>query len=90
MIPDVKGDVNNLLYQLMYKLSRSVMPDQNGNPIPVTSLHTTPVPVNTSNGFVDFRVTGRDVRLRIALVGPQVNPVTVGQHLIDSVQRGDR
>jgi hypothetical protein len=90
MIPDVKGDVNNLLYQLLYKNSRSVMPDQNGNPIPATTLHTPPIPVNTSNGFVDFRATGRDVRLRIALRGPQVNPVTVGQHLIDSVQRGDR
>ena len=41
------------------------------------------------DGFVDFRVTGRDVRLRID-VGPTIQPFTLGQHLIDFVARGDR
>jgi hypothetical protein len=98
MIPDVAGDITNLLYSLIYKNSRSVMPnpsgavDANGNPlpVPVTEQQTTPRPVNASNGFVDFRTTGRDIRLLIELAGPQVLPVTVGQHLIDSVARGDR
>jgi hypothetical protein len=90
MIPDVSGDVNNLLYSLIYRNSRSVAPDVNGNPILAPELETAPKKVNTSNGFLDLRTTGRDIRLRIALAGPQVNPVTVGQHLIDSVQRGDR
>lgn len=90
MIPDVEGDVNNLRYSLLYKNSRSVMPDANGAPIPVQELQTSPRTVNTSNGFVDLRTTGRDIRLRISLAGPQVNPVTVGQHLVDSVPRGDR
>jgi hypothetical protein len=89
MIPDVGGDVTNLLYSLKYKNSRSVMPGPTGTSIAVTDLQTTPKPVN-SNGFVDLRTTGRDIRLRIALAGPQVNPVTVGQHLVDSVARGDR
>jgi hypothetical protein len=89
MIPDIGGDVTNLVYSLFYKNSRSVMPDMNGNPIPVAELQSPPRPVNP-NGYVDFRTTGRDVRLRIALAGPYVNPVTVGQHLVDSVTRGDR
>lgn len=90
MIPDIDGDVNNLRYSVYYRMSRSVMPDANGNPIPVVELQTPPRKVNASNGFVDFRTTGRDMRLRIMLAGPQVLPVTVGQHLVDSVARGDR
>jgi hypothetical protein len=90
LIPDVGGDVTNLLYSLFYKNSRSVMPGPTGAPIAVTELQSPPRQVNTSNGFVDLRTTGRDIRMRIQLAGPQVNPVTVGQHLIDSVLRGDR
>lgn len=90
LIPDIDGDVTNLLYSLFYRNSRSVMPDVNGVPILVQEMQTTPRKVNTSNGFVDLRTTGRDIRLRIALAGPQVLPVTVGQHLVDSVARGDR
>jgi hypothetical protein len=90
MIPDIMGDVANLLYSLFYKNSRSVMPGPTGAPIAVQEAQTAPRPVNTSNGFVDLRTTGRDIRLRIQLQGPQVNPVTVGQHLVDSAPRGDR
>ena len=55
-----------------------------------------------SDGYVDLRTTGRDIRLRIDLAIPagviidgvasdgKVLPVTVGQHLIDAVPRGDR
>ena len=84
MLPDVEGDVTNLSYSLFYRTSRSVANGQ-----PVVEQHTPPQPVNP-NGYVDFRTTGRDIRLRIALNGPAVNPVTVGQHLIDAVPRGDR
>ena len=84
VLPDIGGDVNNLLYSAFYRMSRSV---SNGQV--VAEQQTPPTPVRT-DGYVDFRVTGRDVRLRIALAGPQVNPVTVGQHLIDAVPRGDR
>ena len=95
LIPDIEGAVQNILYSLYYRNSRSVSLDDNGNLIPAPELQTTPQQVR-SNGFVDFRITGRDVRLRIeigALPGqprPGVTPVTVGQHLIDSVARGDR
>jgi hypothetical protein len=90
IIPDIEGDVANLLYSLFYKNSRSVMPDANGKPVPVQELQSPPRPVNTSNGYIDLRTTGRDIRLRIEVAGPYVNPVTVGAHLIDSVVRGDR
>jgi hypothetical protein len=80
MLPDVEGDITNLLYSLFFRNSRST-----GTP----ELQTVPRPVRP-DGFVDLRTTGRDIRLRIALAGPQVLPVTVGQHLIDSVARGDR
>jgi|HubBroStandDraft_5_1064220.scaffolds.fasta_scaffold46648_3 hypothetical protein len=84
MLPDVDGDVTNLLYSLFYRTSRSV-----SNGAPVIELQTAPKPVRP-DGYIDFRTTGRDIRLRIALAGPAVLPVTVGQHLIDSVPRGDR
>ena len=95
LIPDIGGAVQSILYSLFYRMSRTVMVDHNGNVIPVVEQQTPPQPVRP-NGFVDFRVTGRDIRLRIeigTLPGqprPEVRPVTVGQHLIDSVQRGDR
>ena len=95
LIPDISGAVQTILYSLFYRMSRTVMVDHNGNVIPVVEQQTPPQPVRP-NGFVDFRVTGRDIRLRIeigALPGqprPEVRPVTVGQHLIDSVARGDR
>lgn len=89
MIPDIEGDVTNLIYSLFYKNSRSVMPNPAGGAMAVVEQQTAPKAVNP-NGFVDLRTTGRDIRLRIQLNGPQVNPVTVGQHLIDAVPRGDR
>jgi len=84
MIPDIGGDVNNLLYSLIYRMSRSVA---NGALAPEAQTAAKPV---RSDGYIDFRTTARDLRLMIQLAGPAVNPVTVGQHLIDSVPRGDR
>jgi hypothetical protein len=84
MIPDIVGDVNNLLYSLFYRISRSV---SSGGA--VAEQQTTPQPVRP-DGYVDFRTTGRDIRLRIQLAGPAVQLVTVGQHLVDAVPRGDR
>ena len=95
LMPDIEGAVSNVLYSLFYRNSRS---------LGVGELQTPPRVVR-SNGYVDFRTTGRDLRLRIDLAAPAgfvldpvnkiyadglVRPVTVGQHLIDSVPRGDR
>ena len=84
MIPDVKGDFGNLYFQLAYSMNRSVVADDAHN-----EKWTDPIPAR-SDGYVDFRTTGRDVRLAIGINGPQVNPVTVGQCLIDAAPRGDR
>ena len=78
--PDaVAAVIGNLKYSIFYRNSRSL-----GAP----ELQSTPVPVR-QDGYVDFRVTGRDVRLRID-VGPIIQPFTLGAHLIDAVPRGDR
>ena len=95
LIPDIEGAISNVLYSLFYRNSRS---------LGIVERQTAPKIVRP-DGYVDFRTTGRDIRLRIDLAAPpgfiidQVNniqsdgrvlPVTVGQHLIDSVPRGDR
>ena len=95
LIPDVEGAVQNLLYSVFYRTSRSVALDVNGNLIEAPELQTVPQQVR-SNGYVDFRTTARDFRLRIEVGAPPGQPrpgvaqVTVGQHLVDSVPRGDR
>src|SRR4029077_19256615 len=90
--PDIEGAVSNVLYSLFYRNSRSI-----GLP----ELQPTPKPVG-KNGYVDFRATGRDIRLRIDLAVPageiidgvaadgSVLPVTVGGRWIDAVRGGAR
>jgi hypothetical protein len=80
LIPDVEGDVGNLLYSLFYRNSRSQGAPELRSPL---------VPVR-NDGYVDFRVTGRDIRLRIDVASGIIKPWTLGQHLIDAVVRGDR
>jgi hypothetical protein len=92
LLPDIQGAVSNVLYSLFYRTSRS---------LGLSELQSTPQPVR-SDGYVDMRTTGRDIRLRMDLAIPPgqivngvassgaVLPVTVGQHLIDAVPRGDR
>jgi hypothetical protein len=80
MLPDIDGDASSLLYSLFYRNSRSV-----GAP----ELQTTPRAVR-DDGYVDFRTTGRDIRLKIEVASPPVLTFTVGQHLVDAVARGDR
>ena len=91
MIPDIKAldaadsngataAITNLRYSLFYRNSRS---------LGAAELQTAPRSVRT-DGYVDFRTTGRDVRLKIGVAGPNVLPITVGNHLLDAAQRGDR
>ena len=95
LIPDIKGAVANVLYSLLYRTSRSLAVDYNGNVVPAPEAQTPPKQVR-SNGYVDLRTTARDIRLKIEIGAPpgqprpDVRPITVGQHLIDSVARGDR
>ena len=91
LIPDVEAvgatdpvsianAISNLRYSLFYRNSRSL-----GAPELQTPLITP-----RSDGFVDCRTTGRDIRLRIDMASPIIQPFTLGQHLIDAVPRGDR
>ena len=67
-MPDIEGAIGNVLYSLFYRNSRS---------LGVPELQTPPKPVR-ANGYVDFRTTGRDIRLRIDLAVPPVGPVYAG------------
>ena len=91
LIPDVEAvdatdpvsianALGNLRYSLFYRNSRSL-----GAP----ELQT-PLIAPRADGYVDFRATGRDIRLRIDMATPVIQPFTLGQHLIDAVVRGDR
>jgi len=72
--------ISNLRYSLFYRNSRSLGTAESRSP---------PVPVRT-DGYVDLRTTGRDIRLRIDVGSTTIQPFTLGQHLIDAVARGDR
>ena len=96
LIPDISGAAGNVRYSLFYRNSRVAMTaDSNG--VAFDQEQQTPKQQVRSNGYVDFRVTGRDIRLRLDLATAsadggtgQVLPVTVGRHLIDAKARGDR
>jgi hypothetical protein len=91
MIPDIgtleltdptqiANAINTLQYSLFYRNSRSIgIAEQQSPPVPVRS-----------NGYVDFRTTGRNMRLRFDMLGPTVPLITFGEHLVDAVPRGDR
>jgi hypothetical protein len=70
--------IQNLSYSVFYRRTRSI-----GDP------ELQAPGVFRPDGYIDFRVTGRDLRLRID-VGPVIRPFTLGQHLVDAVPRGDR
>lgn len=91
LMPDVEAldptDANaaalaiaNLRYSLFYRNTRS---------LGALELQSPPKPVR-NDGYVDFRTTGRDVRLRLDVASTTIQPFTLGQHLIDAVARGDR
>ena len=80
MIVDLDGDPNNMQYQLYYRTSRlGASPESVTGPRPIRA-----------DGYVDFRTTGRDIRMRCSVIGPSVPRFTLGQHLIDVAVRGDR
>ena len=80
LIPDIEGSINSVNYSLFYRNSRT---------LGLAEQQTVPKLVRP-DGYVDFRTTGRDIRLRIAAIGPDVPNFTVGQHQIDIAVRGDR
>jgi hypothetical protein len=75
------GAIANLQYRLFYRNSRSAgMAEQSTPPVKIRP-----------DGYVDFRTTGRDIRLRLEVISASpVLDFTLGQHEIDAVPRGDR
>jgi hypothetical protein len=88
VIPNIKGDMANVQFSFFSKISRSISVPSPPRPI-LDGSWTAPVPIR-SDGYVDARVTGRDIRMRLSLVGPAIEYFTVGQHLMDFAVRGDR
>lgn len=82
ILPDVSGDWENIQFSFWTSNSRSVGGTIAGN-------WSAPKTIN-SKGYVDVRQTGRDIRMRISMIGLNVAPWTMGQHLYDAVPRGDR
>jgi hypothetical protein len=82
LLPDLKGDMLNVQFQFFTRASRSLP----GAPY---GLWTGPYFLRP-DGYLDVRVTGRAIRMRIEAIGPRVLPFTVGQHLVDFAVRGDR
>jgi hypothetical protein len=86
MLIDLDGDPSNLSYQIYYRMNRlGNLPGGAAAPPTITP----PANVRT-DGYIDFRTTARDMRLRCSVKGPQVTPFTLGAHLVDVAQRGDR
>jgi hypothetical protein len=80
LIVDLDGDPANLQFQLYYRKSRL------GSAVE----QITPPQRIRSDGYVDFRTTGRDIRMRCSVIGPTAPRFTLGQMLIDIAPRGDR
>ena len=81
VLPDIKGNASNLQFSFWAQRTR--------NSVGVMGAWSPPANIRP-DGYVDVRVTGRDIRMRISMVGALVYPFTVGQHLVDAVPRGDR
>jgi len=80
VLPDLKGDFANVQFSFHTRMTRSI--GDQGFWLPPVSIRP--------NGYVDARVTGRDIRMKISVAGNIINAFTVGQHQIDAVPRGDR
>ena len=95
LMPDIDGDPTNLLYSVFYRNSRSMALDQFGAGIEAPRCKRFR---SRCAGMVMWTsgITARDIRLRIEVGAPPGQPrpgvvhVSVGQHLVDSVARGDR
>ena len=76
MMPDIEGDVTNLVYSsttiATCAIRCSTATPQPGGPVRAADRRRVPV---RSDGYVDFRTTGRDIRLRIDVDGPGHQPV---------------
>jgi hypothetical protein len=84
VIPDIKGDMINVAFA--FKAFRT----NNSRSLPASAAGPWIAATLRPDGYVDARITGRDIRMRISVVGPRILPFTLGQHLVDFAIRGDR
>jgi hypothetical protein len=80
-MPDLKGDATQVTYSIFSSMARSGATN--------VGQWTAPI-VMRPDGYVDMRTTGRNLRLRLSMTGPTVQPFTLGEHLGDWAVRGDR
>lgn len=79
LLPDLTGNIDDLRFNFYYKNERS----RNAEKI-------SPLKAVRDNGYVDIRITGRDMRMRIQTINEEMFPWTMGQTLIDVTARGKR
>jgi hypothetical protein len=89
LLPDIEGAAGSIQYRLFYRNSRVDLTDPVTG-FPLNPEQATPPAFVRPNGYVDLRATGRDVRLRMEVIGPSVLDFTLGAHQLDVVVRGDR
>lgn len=79
LLPDLQGHIDDIRFSFFYKNERSRGVEKQS-----------PLKEVRDNGYVDIRKTGRDFRIRIETINPQIFPWTMGQTLVDATPRGKR
>ncbi len=82
IVPDLEGDPSSIAFRV-YKSMQRVRRADGGSPETLSTRRFV-----RSDGKVDFRETGRDLRLRVETTSVDGNDWTMGQNLVDLVARG--
>lgn len=79
LLPDIEGAVDDVRFSFRYRNDRSRAAEK-----------VSPQKAVRPNGFVDIRITGRDMRMVVESINPVMTPWTMGKTMIDAVPRGER
>lgn len=79
LLPDLEGAIDDIRFSFRYKNDRSRAVEK-----------VSPQKAVRSNGFVDIRVTGRDMRMVVESVNPVITKWTMGKTLVEVIPRGER
>lgn len=79
LLPDIEGAADDIRFSFRYKNDRSRGLEK-----------VSPQKAIRGNGFVDIRVTGRDMRMVVESINPTMSPWTMGKTLVDIIPRGER
>lgn len=80
MMPDVEGDTTSLGFVFEMSMTRNQKEPQ----------RISPRKMMRSDGWLDVGLTARDFSLKVEAIGPQVEPWTLGNSIIDLTNRGKR